>query len=392
MTSISPLFPLILATVFNIIGLGMVVPMLPFQVTSLGGEVGFAPLIFSSFSAAAFFGAPLWGWMSDQVGRKPVLLMSAFTTILSYLWLASADSLFDVYGSRIAAGLAAGWFAAAAALVADVTLPKDRAKGMGFLGAAFGLGFTLGPALGAWAVGEASTDFSLPALAAAVCATVSFGIALLFVQEPEGSIRKARVRFATAILKDRGISLLLCLHFTVHLVFTAMEGVFAVWAAGRFGLGAREVGFYLAFSGLVTVIVQGGIVRRVVPVFGEMRVIVFAVGMLCLTMITLLFVHHPLMVLLPMGLLAIGMGLHNPALQSQLSQSASPQIQGGAMGMAQSAQSLARIGGPAWGGAAFAAIGSDSPFLIGLVVLLIAFLFAAFLSRQIRSRENIARD
>ena len=382
MSSIRPLIPLTLATVCNIVGLGMVVPMLPFQVTTYGGDVGMAPLIFSAFSAAAFFGAPVWGWLSDRMGRKPVLLLSAFATVLSYLWLANADSLFDVYGSRLAAGFAAGWFAAAAALVADVTSPADRAKGMGLLGAAFGMGFTIGPALGAWAVGGEDPNFALPAYAAAGCAAVSLIIAAVMIREPAGYSDDKTVRFATAILRERKISLLLVLHFTVHLVFTAMEGVFAVWAASRFGLGAREVGFYLAFSGLVTVIVQGGLVRTIVPALGEMRVICLAVGMLCLTMGTILFVSHPLMIPLPMGLLAIGMGLHNPALQSQLSQTAPPEMQGGAMGTAQSAQSLARIAGPAWGAGAFAAIGPDAPFLLGLVVLAMAFLFALYLSRQ----------
>lgn len=380
-SSVKPLIPLTLATVFNIVGLGMVVPILPFQVTNMGGDVGVAPLVFSAFSAAAFFGAPVWGWLSDRMGRKPVLLLSAFATVLSYLWLASADSLFDVYGSRLAAGLAAGWFAAAAAFVADITSPTDRAKGMGLLGASFGVGFTIGPALGAWAVGGAQPNFALPAYAAAGCGVVCLIVTAIFVIEPAAHAASKTARFATALLNDRRVSLLLVLHFTVHLVFTAMEGVFAVWAASRFGLGAREVGFYLAFSGLVTVIVQGAFVRRIVPVLGEMRVIVLAVAILCLTMLTLLIVTHPIMILLPMGLLAIGMGLHNPALQSQLSMSCPKEIQGGAMGTAQSVQSLARIAGPAWGAAAFAAIGPDAPFFLGLVILMTTVLFALYLSR-----------
>lgn len=324
-----PLLPLILATVFGIIGLGMVVPVLPFQVTALGGRSGAAPLIFSAFSMAAVISAPIWGWLSDRLGRRPVLLASAGVTLLSYLWLARADDLVELYACRILAGLAAGWFAASAAYVADVTGDADRAKGMGLLGAAFGIGFTIGPGLGAWAVGGANPDYTLPAYAAAGCSAISLGIAILFVREPVRHGAAGVVRFATDVLRDRNISLLLMLHFTIHLVFTALEGVFAIWAAARFGLGAREVGYYLAFSGLVTVLVQGGLVRKVVPAFGEGRVLVFAAGAMMLTMLGILLVDAPIMILLPMGLLALGIGLHNPAMQSLLSQIAPDTMRGG---------------------------------------------------------------
>ena len=108
MSSLRPILPLILATVFSIIGLGIIVPVLPFQVTALGGESGAAPLIFSAFSMAAVISAPVWGWLSDRIGRKPVLLASALATVLSYLWLANVEGLAEVYASRVMAGLAAG--------------------------------------------------------------------------------------------------------------------------------------------------------------------------------------------------------------------------------------------------------------------------------------------
>jgi DHA1 family tetracycline resistance protein-like MFS transporter len=382
MSGIRPILPLILATIFTIIGLGIIVPVLPFQVTALGGETGAAPLIFSAFSMAAIISAPIWGWLSDRIGRKPVLLASALATVVSYIWLATVDGLVELYASRILAGLAAGWFTAAAAYVSDVTSDADRAKGMGLLGAAFGIGFCIGPGLGAWAVGGETPNYALPAYAAAGCAALGLLIAVLFIKEPARHSEEQIVRFATDVLRNNNISLLLVLHFTVHLVFTAMEGVFAIWAAAEFGLGAREVGFYLAFSGLMTVLVQGGLVRRIVPMFGEARVIVFAAATLTATMVTILFVDAPLMILLPMGLLAIGMGLHNPAMQSLLSQIAPKAMRGGTMGNLQSAQSFARVLGPAWGAAVFSAFGSESPFIIGAVILVGATVFAYFLARR----------
>jgi MFS transporter, DHA1 family, tetracycline resistance protein len=382
MSSLRPILPLILATVFSIIGLGIIVPVLPFQVTALGGEKGAAPLIFSAFSMAAVISAPVWGWLSDRIGRKPVLLASALATVLSYLWLANVEGLAEVYTSRVMAGLAAGWFTAAAAYVSDVTSDADRAKGMGMLGAAFGVGFCIGPGLGAWAVGGDAPNYALPAYAAAGCAALGLLIAVLFVKEPARHSDDQIVRFATNVLRNNNISLLLVLHFTSHLVFTAMEGVFAIWAAAKFGLGAREVGYYLAFSGLITVLVQGGLVRRIVPIFGEAQVIIFAAGTLTATMLAILIVDAPIMILLPMGLLAIGMGLHNPAMQSLLSQIAPKAMRGGTLGNAQSAQSFARILGPAWGAAVFSAFGPDSPFIIGAVIFVGATIFAYYLARR----------
>lgn len=377
---------LVLATVLNIVGLGIVVPVLPFQVTALGGESGAAPLIFSAFSAAAIVGAPIWGWLSDRMGRKPVLVASALLTILSYIWLAHAESLTAIYASRILAGLSAGWFAASAAYVADVTAAADRAKGMGLLGAAFGAGFTIGPAMGAWLVGGDNPDYAIPAYAAAGFTALALALVLAVLAEPTRKADKRPVRFATEALKVSNVSLLLVLHFTVHLVFTAMEGVFAIWAAAQFGLGAREVGYYLAFSGLVTVIVQGGLVRRIVPALGEGRVLAIAAGILSVTMLSILTVETPVMILLPMGLLAVGMGLHNPAMQSLLSQVAPPRMKGGTLGNLQSSQSLARVLGPAWGAAAFSVIGVESPFLIGFAVLAFAFGFALILTRRFPKR------
>ena len=381
---------LALAMAANIVGLGIVVPVLPFQVTALGGQSGAVPLIFSAFSMAAILGAPFWGWLSDRVGRKPVLLTSALLTILSYIWLAHVESLTAIYASRILAGLSAGWFTASAAYVADVTTDAERAKGMGFLGAAFGAGFTVGPGLGAWLAGGAIPDYAVPAYAAAVATLVSALLVIAVLREPVRKSDERPVRFATEALKDADVSLLLILHFAVHLVFTAMEGVFAIWAATKFGLGAREVGYYLAFSGLVTVIVQGGVVRRAVSALGEGWVLVMAAGILAVVMLTVLMIETPLMILLPMGLLAVGMGLHNPAMQSLLSKVAPARMKGGTLGNLQSSQSLARVLGPVWGAAAFSVIGVESPFLIGFVVLGGAFIFALVLTRRFPKR--VAED
>ena len=129
-------------------------------------------------------------------------------------------------------------------------------------------------------------------------------------------------------------------------------------------------------------LVQGGLVRRIVPIFGEAQVIIFAAGTLTATMLAILIVDAPVMILLPMGLLAVGMGLHNPAMQSLLSQIAPKAMRGGTLGNAQSAQSFARILGPAWGAAVFSAFGPDSPFIIGAVIFIGATIFAYYLARR----------
>lgn len=387
-----PLIPLAAATCLAIVALGIVMPVLPFYVTDLGGGKDLAPLIFSTFSAAALLAAPFWGRLSDRIGRRPVLLVAIAATVLAYLWLAMASEIWELFASRAFAGATAGWMAASQAYVADVTGEENRAKGMGLLGAAFGIGFTIGPGIGGLSVGQgdAAEGYILPALLASGFAAAALLVTLLFVKEPERLRAKAGERVKLSVLREPMVARLLLLYFLVALVFTALEGVFAVWGADRFDLDARDVSYYLVFAGVITVIVQGGLVGRLSARFGEARVAIAAGVVLLAASLSLIFVVSAWQVYLPMALLAIGMGLNNPACQSLLSRHAPDHLKGSVLGAAQSAQSLARILGPAWAGWSFGTLGAQSPFVIGAVLMLAAILVAVTVERRIAGRAALA--
>lgn len=389
MQSIRPILPLSVATGLAIVALGIVMPVLPFHVTFLGGEKALAPFIFSTFSAAALISAPIWGRVSDRVGRRPVLLMAIAATVLAYVWMALASEIWELFASRAFAGVTAGWMAASQAYVSDVTDEENRAKGMGLLGAAFGVGFTVGPGIGGLAVGQgdAPADFVLPSLLAAGFAGAALLVTLFAVKEPERLSASARPPIRFELLRDRNIAQLLLLYFLVALVFTALEGVFAVWAEDQFGLGPRDVAWYLVFAGLVTVVVQGGLVGRLSKKVGEAKLTTAAVLILMASSLTLIVVTTPWQIYLPMGLLAVGMGLNNPACQSLLSRTAPKHLRGSVLGAAQSAQSLARIIGPAWAGWSFGAFGPQSPFVIAAVILLAALVVSLTVVRRFPKRR-----
>ncbi|MBP5858264.1 MFS transporter [Marivibrio halodurans] len=385
MESIRPLIPLAVATCLAIVALGIVMPVLPFYVTDLGGGKDLAPLIFSTFSAAALVAAPFWGRLSDRIGRRPVLLVAIAATVIAYLWLAAAHEIWELFASRAFAGATAGWMAASQAYVADVTAEEDRAKGMGLLGAAFGIGFTIGPGIGGVSVGQgdAASGYVLPALLAAGFAAASLLVTFVFVKEPDRLRESAGARMNPAVLREPMVARLLLLYFLVALVFTALEGVFAVWGAAQFDLDARDVSYYLVFAGVITVIIQGGLVGRLSKRFGEARIALAAGVVLLAASLVLILVTSPLQIYLPMALLAIGMGLNNPACQSLLSRFAPKHLKGSVLGSAQSAQSLARIMGPAWAAWAFGALGPETPFMIGAVVMLAAIAVAVTVVRRV---------
>lgn len=384
------LVPLAVATCVNIIGLGIVIPLLPFAVKDAGGGDFEAAAIFSVFSACSLLSAPFWGRMSDRIGRKPVMVVSVLATVVSYAWLANADSQIMIFLSRAFAGATAGWLATSQAFVADVTTSEDRAKGMGMLGAAFGIGFTIGPAIGATAVGGDHPDFAFPSYLSAGCAAIGFLITLVLVKEP------ARHQFhqadltegALKVAKEPWLVRLLVPFFLVSLVFTGVEGTLAVWGAHVLDIGPREIGYFLAFAGVINAIVQGGLVGRMSKRLGEARVALIGALALMFAVISLSFVTEFYWLALPMALLAIAMGFHNPAMQSLMSRQAPEGWKGAVMGTAQSTSSLARIAGPALAGLALEHIDVTAQFWIGFAILVPVLFMILALGRSRQAAEQ----
>jgi DHA1 family tetracycline resistance protein-like MFS transporter len=364
------MIPLLFATSVNLIALGIILPVLPFYVTQFDAGPQTAALIFSVFSAASLIAAPFWGRLSDRIGRKPVLLISVAGTCASYIWLANADTIWDVFASRAFAGATAGWLTASQAYIADITTPENRAKSLGFLGATFGIAFVIGPTITFAVLGASDGgDLVLPAIVASGCTAAGLLLSFFFIKEPERHETHTGSRFNLNILRDQVLLRLFLIYFCIFLAFTALEGTFALWCRDLFGFGPEEVALYFTFIGLVAAIVQGGLIGPLVKRLGEARVVFLGIVTLGVGLGLLPAATTPWLVLVPMALIVFGFSVIGPAAQSLMSQAAPDNVKGGIMGLAQSFASAARIAGPAWAGFVFAEVGLHWPYFIGAMML-----------------------
>ncbi|MBE9551889.1 MAG: MFS transporter [Proteobacteria bacterium] len=385
------MLPLFLATCSIVIGLGMVVPLLPFYAVAYGASAWDVALLFAIYSACQFIAAPLWGRLSDRVGRKPVLLLCFAGTAVSYVWYAYAGSLTEMYGARALAGFMAAWLVAGQAWVADSTAPSLRARGMGLLGAAFGIGFVIGPTIGAIAVGGEHPDFRTPILFSAGASALAFVIAAIAIREPKAhAARDGDIADTAAhMLSMPLLTLLLGIYFAGYFAFVGMESMLALWTDTALGLGPRDVGLLMAFAGVCMVIVQGGLLGRLAARFGEARLILAGIAILICGFLAVPMATSWVMMLPAMALLAIGQSITNPSIQSLVSRIAPADWKGGVLGAAQGAASVGRILGPLWAGMLFERAGHDWPFFGGAILLVPVFALALYAARL--TRRHMAR-
>jgi MFS transporter, DHA1 family, tetracycline resistance protein len=382
--------PILFLIVFiDLIGFGLVVPLLPFYAERFAASPLQMTLLFATFSLMAMIAAPLWGRLSDRVGRRPVLMASMAASVLAYLCLAIADSLWLVFLARAFAGACAGNIAAAQAYVADVSPPEARAKGMGMIGAAFGLGFIVGPVIGGLVAGDdlATADLHTPGLiAAGLSLAALLGVTLLLRESlAPGRAFRSRGRIAAArdALARPGLRRLLAVFFLVILAFSGMETTFAWWAMAQFGWGPRSIGFVFFYVGLLSAVMQGGLIGRLTRRFGEERLMLGGLGLIAVGLLLMPVARTLPPLLLALSALAIGMGATQPSINSLVSRRAGPEQQGEIMGVAQAIGSLSRVLGPIIAGALFGAFGRNSPFLLGAVLVAGALLVGWRLPRGI---------
>jgi len=396
MKRLGPLAAIFLTVFVDLVGFGIIVPLLPFYAEQFHASPQAVTLLMAVYSFTQFFAAPLWGRLSDRHGRKPVLMASLLGIGLSYLWLAFAGSLWQLFAARALAGAMAGNIAAAQAYIADVTPPEKRAQGMGLIGAAFGLGFILGPAIGGILGGgdPAHPRFLGPSLVAAGLSCLALLIAAVALRESlsrglRAAKRPPRGRFAAlaAGLGDRRLRLAVVLLFLVTFVFAGMESTFALWSERAFGWGPAQNGYVFAYTGVLAALVQGGLIKRLARRFGEGKLVQQGAVALGLGLFAIPFAPSLAALLSAMALLAYGAGVSNPSLASLISQAAPAEERGTTLGISQSAASLARILGPALAGLGFAAFGRNGPFVAGALVMLLALLVALRLPRRTQRAE-----
>ena len=405
----SPLI-IIFTTVFiDLVGFGIVIPVLPFYAegTVFNATPRTVGILFASYSIMQLIFAPILGGLSDKHGRRPVLFLSIIGTGIGFLILGLADSLWMLFAGRILDGITGGNISTAQAYIADITTSENRAKGMGLIGAAFGLGFIFGPAIGGilsrWGI-------HVPFLfAAALCFANSV---LLYFRLPETITRDHPARNQAAggrglkqlieSLKQPRLAFVLTIYFLFIVAFSIMTSTFAFYTMFRFGYDAQHTGYLFAYVGIIAVIIQGGLIGRLVKRFGELPLVI--VGALCfaISLFAVPFVGPAAgglaALLIGGGVFSMGNSLATPALNSLASKSVGPAEQGVVLGVMQSVASLARAVGPVIQAilisSAIAHLGADGlphymsdhslfvTFWTGAAIMFVAFFIAFYFSLQ----------
>jgi DHA1 family tetracycline resistance protein-like MFS transporter len=346
------LFPVLLAVVLDLVGFGIVIPLLTFYAEEYGAGPVAVTLLMAVYSLAQFLMAPVWGALSDRFGRRPIMLFSIGMATVCLAGFAWAESLAMLFVFRTLHGAAAANISTAQACVADVTKPENRAKGMGLIGAAFGFGFTVGPFIG----GELSVHgLAAPIWFAASLSALNFVAAVFWLKETRKADTKRPKRSIHPssffrVAKHPVVGLCIVLTFVMTMAFAIMESSFALFAEHVRDLDARMVGRMFGVAGLTMILVQGGLIGRLVKRFGEARLVPSGVAILAVGLFLLPFAPPTTAMVLVFVLIAVGQGIASPSLHSLISRGASEDEQGFVLGTNQSLSALARAVGPSIAG------------------------------------------
>src|SRR5687768_6180966 len=334
-----------------------------------------------------FLFSPIWGRWSDRIGRKPIILVGLLGSCLSYVTLALANTLALLFIARIVGGIAGANIPTAQAYIADITSPENRARGMGLIGAAFGLGFILGPPMGgllsSYGVSRGMHANFLPGAAACAFSLTALILALLFLGESRtrhdaAASSRRPPQFDPSmwrlIASQQALPYLLLSLFMIVVSFAGMETSVTLHGKARFGLSARELGYFFGLMGMVVAIIQGTLIGPMSRRLGERRVVVVGAGSLLIGL-TLVPAIHRFELLYPVAvLIAIGQGLCYPALTSLVSKSSPSSQHGSVLGISSSVGSLSRMLGPVFTGVMYDALGSRGAFYAGAGTVMVALL------------------
>jgi MFS family permease len=391
---------LVFITVFlDLVGFGLIIPLLPFYVESMGGTATTAGVLLALFSAAQLVATPLLGRLSDRVGRRPVILLSLLGNAVSmalFAYAAHVHLLPVLFASRLLAGVTAGNLAACQAAVADVTESGSRAQAMGRVGAGIGLGMVLGPVIGSQ-LHHYLGEWAPPLGAAVFAAAAMVGVFFLFPEtHPRHGARsgpaeahKPKVTLSDALSRP-GVAPVLVLFFLTFIGMTNLQVSLGLLAQERFSWGEREVGRLFALLGLMTFALQAFGIGWLMKRAKDTTLVLVGATLMGAGLACIALSSHPAMLVVAMVLVGGGMGMMQPVLAALASALAGPELQGGVLGIAQSAGGLARVVGPVWSGFLYSRVSSGAPFLSGVAAAGVAFLVALSLRRR-RAREAPAQ-
>lgn len=386
---------LFLTIFIDLLGFGIIIPILPNYAEELGASEFMIGVIAAVFSLMQFVFTPIWGTLSDQKGRRPMMLISIAITCIAYLLFSQATTLWLLIISRCLAGLGSGNISVAQAYIADITPPEQRAKSMGMIGAAFGLGFIFGPPAGGLIM-EYWGIMYVGLICGALC-LINLVLAFFVLPESLGEKIQARkinilpVKDFVKVLSSGGPRELFLINFIYITAFFTFQITATLLWDDKYGFGDKEIGYLFAFIGICTAVMQGGLVGFFTRVFGEFRLLTIGTYMLmfCLLVISFIpeayFIPFELIILL---FLAIANGMVGPSSLSLLSAMTDKHEQGRRLGLFQSFGSMARVIGPLMAGMLYG-INMHLPYLVGAALLLVN----VFLCYNIKKfRPGIEKD
>ena len=389
----SPLFLMALTIFIDFAGFGIILPLLPFWAERLrAGPVGVG-LVLTIYALAQFLFTPVLGILSDRYGRRPIIFAALLIEALSLALSALAGSLPILLVARFIGGLGASNIGSAQAVVADVTPAEGRARGMGLIGAAIGLGFVVGPALGG---ALAPLGTAVPFWVTMLVALANALLVLRFLPETRwrGTTRAPASPAAHGtgvllagwrqVLRHPVVARLVTVNLLFTGAFTAMETVFVLFTQHTFGWTAMQNGYIFTYIGVLIVLLQGGLVGLLARRWGERRLLLVGLGALATGLALLPWSAHLPQLLIVLGIVSIGDGAVTPMVSALLSFASPPEARGETLGLAQAVAALARVIGPLAAGSAFAVGGPGVPFLAGSALVLLAALISlpAYASKQ----------
>jgi MFS family permease len=361
----------------DLAGFGIIIPLLPLYVRSMGGTAETVGILLSSFSLTQFVATPFLGRLSDAVGRRRVIVTSLGGNAASMLLFAAATGLHALpllFVSRIVAGATAGNLAACQAAIADVTTGSERARGMGRIGAGIGLGLVFGPAIGGWA---SKLGPMAPPLVAAGLVLIDLVATWLLMPETyaaptAGVSRSSDLRALGKLLREPSIVAVLALYFLTFLSMTTLQVALPLLVSSRFRWSEEDVGHVFALYGLVGLLTQGLLIGRLMTALGSRTILLVGAIATCVGLLVIAFAARAPDAVGGMVMMSLGVGLTNPVLSTLASEYAGPGRQGAVLGVAQSAGGLARTVGPIGSGVLYTRLGPTTPFVGGALSSLLA--------------------